>query len=167
MTYMTLLMVDQTVKTLVSILCDVLVKVGSFIFPTDFVILDCEVNFKALIILRRPFLATGKTLVELEIWQMKLRLNNEHVTFNICKSIWQLKDIRVVSVIDTVYDDALIVPFAKRLGVEALVAVIMNFDRDDIDEYDKMVSELYGRGSYFFAPKKLDLDLKSKATLPA
>ena len=40
-----LLMVDRTVKRPIGILHDVLVKVESFIFLADFVILYCEVNF--------------------------------------------------------------------------------------------------------------------------
>ena len=44
-TAMRLLMADRTMKRPIGILHDVLVKVGSFIFTTDFVILDCEVNF--------------------------------------------------------------------------------------------------------------------------
>ena len=41
----------RTVKRPIGILHDVLVKVESFIFPTDFVILDCQVNFEVPIIL--------------------------------------------------------------------------------------------------------------------
>ena len=44
-TAMRLLMVDRTVKRPIGILHDVLVKVKLFVFLTDFVILDCEVNF--------------------------------------------------------------------------------------------------------------------------
>ena len=47
------------------ILNDVLVKVESFIYPTDFVIFDCEVDFEVPIILGRPFLATGRELVDM------------------------------------------------------------------------------------------------------
>ena len=43
-----------------------LVKVESFIFPADFVILDCEANFEVPIILGRPFLATDRDLVDME-----------------------------------------------------------------------------------------------------
>lgn len=43
----------------------------------------------------------------------------------------------------------------------------MNFDRDGIKEYDDMVGTQYGRGSYTYTPKKLDLDLKSRTTPPA
>ena len=64
-----------------------LVKVKSFIFPTDFVILDCEVDFEVPIILGRPFLATGRALVYLEKGKMRFRLNNVEATFNICRTM--------------------------------------------------------------------------------
>ena len=44
-TSMRLLMADRTVKRPIGILHDVVVKVESFIFPTDFVILNCEVDY--------------------------------------------------------------------------------------------------------------------------
>ena len=66
-----------------------LLKVESFIFLADFVILDCEVDFEVPIILGRPFLATGRALVDMEKGQMKFWLNNEEVTFNICRSMRQ------------------------------------------------------------------------------
>ena len=65
-TAMRLLMADKTVNRPIGILHDVLVKVESFIFSDDFVILDCEVDFKVPIILGRPFLATGRALVDME-----------------------------------------------------------------------------------------------------
>ena len=65
-TAMRLQMADRTVKRPIGILHDVLVKVESFTFPTDFVILDCEVNFEKSIILGRSFLATGRALVNME-----------------------------------------------------------------------------------------------------
>ena len=65
-TAMRLLMADRTVKWTVGILHDVLVKVESFIFPADFVILDSEVDFEVSIIHGTPFLATGRALVDME-----------------------------------------------------------------------------------------------------
>ena len=50
-TMMRLLMVDRTMKSPLGILHDVLVKVKSFIFLDDFLILDCEVDFEVHIIL--------------------------------------------------------------------------------------------------------------------
>ena len=65
-TAMWLLMPNRIVKRPIGILHDVLVKVESFICPTDFVTLDYEVDFEGLIILGRPFLATGCALVDME-----------------------------------------------------------------------------------------------------
>ncbi|KAK4706812.1 hypothetical protein R3W88_033630 [Solanum pinnatisectum] len=63
-TKMRFIMADTSVKRPMGILCNVLVKVDTFIFPADFVILDCKVDFKVPIILGRPFLATGQALVD-------------------------------------------------------------------------------------------------------
>ncbi|XP_049414657.1 uncharacterized protein LOC125877396 [Solanum stenotomum] len=65
-TTMRLIMADRSVKRPVGILCDVLVKVDTFIFLADFVILDYEVDFEVPIILGRPFLVTGRALVDVE-----------------------------------------------------------------------------------------------------
>ena len=74
-------------KRPLGILHNVLVKVELFIFPVDFVIFDCEVDFEVPIILRRSFFSTGRALVDTENGQMKFQLNNEEATFNICRSM--------------------------------------------------------------------------------
>ncbi|XP_062093689.1 uncharacterized protein LOC133799703 [Humulus lupulus] len=55
----TLQMANRSVKHPWGINEDVLVKVDKFIFPADFIILDMEEYTNILIILGRPFLATG------------------------------------------------------------------------------------------------------------
>lgn len=60
----------------------------------------------------------------------------------------------------------MIVPIEKRLGVEALVAVIMNFNSEGIEKYKDLVGAFHGDG-YNYAPKKLDLDLKNRIIPPA
>ncbi|PHT40145.1 hypothetical protein CQW23_18999 [Capsicum baccatum] len=65
-TNMRLVMADRSVKRPVGILNDVLVKVSSFIFPTNFVILDCKEDSEVPIILGRPFLATGSVLIDMK-----------------------------------------------------------------------------------------------------
>ncbi|XP_059285627.1 uncharacterized protein LOC132039102 [Lycium ferocissimum] len=84
---MRLLMADRTVNKPVDILYDVLVKVDRFIFSANFVILDCEVDFEVPIILGRPFLATGRALVNVEKGDLKFRMNDEEITFHSCKSM--------------------------------------------------------------------------------
>ncbi|XP_016576538.1 uncharacterized protein LOC107874201 [Capsicum annuum] len=75
LTNMRLLMADRSVKRSVRILSDVFIKVASFTFPADFVILDFDVDFKVPIILGRLFLAIWRVLINLEFNKLKFRLN--------------------------------------------------------------------------------------------
>ncbi|XP_047252298.1 uncharacterized protein LOC124887154 [Capsicum annuum] len=86
-TNMRLVMSDRSLKRPVGILYDVLVKVSNFIFPTDFVIMDCEVDFEVSIILGRPFLATESVLINLRENELLFRVNNEVVWFDVGKSM--------------------------------------------------------------------------------
>nr|XP_009626931.1 uncharacterized protein LOC104117569 [Nicotiana tomentosiformis] len=63
-TSMLLQLADRKVKRPSGILDDVLVQVGKFVFPADFVILDCQVDEEIPIILGSPFLATGRALID-------------------------------------------------------------------------------------------------------
>ncbi|KAH9725430.1 hypothetical protein KPL70_007875 [Citrus sinensis] len=56
---------------------DVLVKVDKFIFPVDFIVLDFEADKEVPIILGRPFLATGKTLIAVQKGELAMRVNDQ------------------------------------------------------------------------------------------
>ncbi|XP_070013806.1 uncharacterized protein [Nicotiana sylvestris] len=75
-TSMSLQLADKTVKRPACILDDVLIQVGKFVFPADFVILDCKVDEEIPIILGRPFLTTGRALIDCETRELKMRLND-------------------------------------------------------------------------------------------
>ncbi|KAJ9536802.1 hypothetical protein OSB04_un000026 [Centaurea solstitialis] len=66
---------------------DVLVQVDKFIFPTDFIILDCEVDIDVPIILGRPFLATGRTLIDVQKGELTMRVQDQKVTFIVLDSL--------------------------------------------------------------------------------
>lgn len=73
----------------------------------------------------------------------------------------------MVSVIDVDDEEVVKVFIKERFAVETLVVVIMNFDSECIEEYEKTTNALQGMGSHHYAPKKLDLDLKNRQTPPA
>ena len=56
---------------------DVLVKVDKFIFPTDFIVLDMEEDQDISIILGRPFLATTRTLIDVQKGELTMRVQDE------------------------------------------------------------------------------------------
>ncbi|XP_060965092.1 uncharacterized protein LOC133034089 [Cannabis sativa] len=62
---------------------DVLVQVDKFIFPADFIILDYEEDREVPIILGRPFLATGRTLIDVEKGELTMRAQDEQATFKV------------------------------------------------------------------------------------
>ena len=139
-TTMRLMMDDRSVKWPVGILCDVLVKVDTFIFPVDFVIFDCEVDFEVPIILGRPFLATRRALVDVEPGEWEFRPNLEEFKFKIYRSIKQPWEMEVVFAIEVVIEDYLKIPIEKMIVVETLAVVLINFDADFQFDYGETVN---------------------------
>ncbi|XP_049363262.1 uncharacterized protein LOC125827979 [Solanum verrucosum] len=165
-TTMRLLMADQLIKHPVGILYDILVKVDRFIFLADFVILDCDIDVKVPIILGRPFIATGRALVNVESGKLKFRVNNDEVTFNICKSIKQPSDIHVVSTEDVI-DEAVASVSHLMLTNEPFESILANHDESEIQEYEEMIAALIGLGAYAQNPIKLDINIKNRCSPPA
>ncbi|XP_047257552.1 uncharacterized protein LOC124889625 [Capsicum annuum] len=95
------------------------------------------------------------------------RLNDEVVYFDVCHSIKKPKEMSLFSIIDVYYKDEREVSIKKKFIVEPLAAVLINFDSEGIKEYEEIVFALPRMGSYSYAPKKMDLDLKNWPTPPA
>ncbi|XP_070025788.1 uncharacterized protein [Nicotiana sylvestris] len=166
---MRLQMADRSIKRLVGIIVDVLVKVGKFHLPTEFVILDCAVDKEIPIILGRPFLATGRALMDSEQNEIKFRVNDEEVTFQASKGMKLPHEYESISVIDVVdeVEDAVKIKMEEQCLGEVLTAILVNFDGEDIEGYMESVNALEGLESYTYAPAKLSLDLENRATTPA
>ncbi|XP_016164495.1 uncharacterized protein LOC107607017 [Arachis ipaensis] len=73
---------DPSVKFPLGVVEDLLVQVGPFTFPGDFMILDMEEEKNASIILGRPFLATGRTIIDVQKGEVTLRVNEDEVVLN-------------------------------------------------------------------------------------
>ncbi|XP_024958990.1 uncharacterized protein LOC112499961 [Cynara cardunculus var. scolymus] len=87
---------------------DVLVQVDKFIFPADFIILDFEVDKDIPIILRRPFLATGRTLIDVQKGELTMRLPDQKVTFIVFKSLKYpdyLEECSSIAEIEVIYHE--------------------------------------------------------------
>ena len=88
-TAITLQMADRSMARPEGVLENVLVKVGKFIFPVDFVIMKMEEDTQVPILLGRPFLATGVALIDVQKGELTLRVGDEAVHFNLNKSLKQ------------------------------------------------------------------------------
>ncbi|XP_057734298.1 uncharacterized protein LOC130949656 [Arachis stenosperma] len=78
---------DKTQKQAIRVVENVLVKVGKYFLPTNFVILDMEESHTHPIILGRPFLATARALINVERGELILRIHDEQLTFNVFKHL--------------------------------------------------------------------------------
>ncbi|CAL2248124.1 unnamed protein product [Prunus armeniaca] len=82
-TNISLQMVDRSLTYPHGILEDVLVKVDKFIFPADFIVLDMEEDIDTPIILGRPFLITGRMIIDVEKGSLILRDADQEVEFKV------------------------------------------------------------------------------------
>ena len=65
-TTMTLQMADISMAQPEGILEDIQIKVGKFIFPMDFVVIDIEEDKHVSLLLGKPFLGTGAALIDVK-----------------------------------------------------------------------------------------------------
>ncbi|XP_065636347.1 uncharacterized protein LOC136070386 [Quercus suber] len=86
-TTISLQLADRSIKYPRGVIENVLVKVDKFIFPADFIVLDMDEDEEIPLILGRPFLATGRTLIDVQQGKLVLRVGEDEVTFNVFKSM--------------------------------------------------------------------------------
>ncbi|GJS71293.1 reverse transcriptase domain-containing protein [Tanacetum coccineum] len=82
-TRMILELADRTISTPTGIAEDVFVKVGTFFFLADFVVVDYVADPRVPLILGRPFLRTARALIDVHGEQMTLRHDDQSVTFKV------------------------------------------------------------------------------------
>nr|GEW85088.1 hypothetical protein [Tanacetum cinerariifolium] len=82
-TYMTLELAERLISYPVGVAEDIYVKVGSFHFLADFVVVDFDANPRVTLILERLFLKTGRGLIDMFEGELTLRIGKEAITFNL------------------------------------------------------------------------------------
>lgn len=84
---MNLTLVNRSITYPYGVLEYVHVRVDDFLFPADSVILDIPEDSETPLILGRPFLATCRALINMELGELILRFNKEKFVFNVFESI--------------------------------------------------------------------------------
>ncbi|GJY95476.1 putative reverse transcriptase domain-containing protein [Tanacetum coccineum] len=84
-TKLTVELADRTVKYPKGIAENVLVGIGKFVFPVDFIILDMPEDIKVPLILRRPFLSTARAKIDVFKRKITLRVGEERIIFKSVK----------------------------------------------------------------------------------
>ncbi|GKC72631.1 DNA-directed DNA polymerase [Tanacetum coccineum] len=84
-TRMTIELADRTIKQPKGIAANVLVRIGKFVFPIDFVILDIPEDNDVPLILGRPFLSTAHVKIDVYKRKVTLRVGEEKLVFKSVK----------------------------------------------------------------------------------
>ncbi|GJT11633.1 putative reverse transcriptase domain-containing protein [Tanacetum coccineum] len=84
-TRLTVELADRTVKYPKGIAENVLVGIGKFTFPVDFIILDMPEDIRVTLILGRPFLSTARAKIDVYKRKITLRVGEEKIIFKSVK----------------------------------------------------------------------------------
>nr|XP_016508042.1 PREDICTED: uncharacterized protein LOC107825674 [Nicotiana tabacum] len=118
------------------------------------------------IILGIPFLATGRALIDCETGELKMRLNDEEIVFNVQKSMRQPSKFANCSLIDAV--DVIVQSDDEVLTIEdPLAACLTNLEEVNSENLAEWVLALEGRGSWERNLEFEPLHLEKRETPPA
>ena len=112
---------------------DVLVKVDKFIFPADFIVLDIEEGKEIPIILGRPFLATGRAMIDVQKEELKLKVQDDEVRFSVFNAVRNPAESDACFMIDAV---EAIVPSQSGL-TDPLEASLVQNAKEELSEEAK------------------------------
>ncbi|XP_015949198.1 uncharacterized protein LOC107474121 [Arachis duranensis] len=86
-THICLQLTDGSIKLPSGVVEDMIVKVRPFVFSIDFVVLEMEEHKNASIILGRSFLATRRTLIDVQKGEVTLRVDEDEFVLNAIKAM--------------------------------------------------------------------------------
>ena len=144
-TTITLQMADRSMAQPEGVLEDVLVKVGKFIFPVDFLIMKMGEDTQVPLLLGRPFLATGTALIVVQKGELILRVGNEAVHFNLNRSL-EHPDVDAESCMDLENSSLLSVELNYDCTLQHYINEIeMNFQYLESIDCEMLPSSMYNK----------------------
>nr|GEX92762.1 reverse transcriptase domain-containing protein [Tanacetum cinerariifolium] len=107
---MTLELADRSISRPVEVAEDVYVKVGSFYFSANFVVVDFNADPRVPLILERSFLKTRRALIDMFEGELTLRVGKEAITLNLDQTLrysanYSDMTAKQIDVIDMAYEE--------------------------------------------------------------
>ncbi|XP_075475706.1 uncharacterized protein LOC142509906 [Primulina tabacum] len=156
-TRMSLKLADKYVKYPRGVIEDVLVKVDKFIFPSDFVVLDMEEDVEMPLILGRPFLATGKALIDVQEGKLRLSVGEEEINFDVFNALKHTLHTDDCFRIDDV--DSLVCNFVQDAMKDSLKATLTTeLKEDDLDEEKAEIVAYFNANHPWRKPMRMRLE---------
>ncbi|KAJ9560618.1 hypothetical protein OSB04_005778 [Centaurea solstitialis] len=135
-TTVTLQLADRSIVFPKGKIEDILVQVDKFIFPADFLVLDFEADRNCPIIVGRPFLATGRALIDVQKGELTMRVNDQQVTFNLFKTLkynGEIEDCSAITLSDDLEINSIRCPLSGD-NVTTEVDCADDFENTEVEE---------------------------------
>ncbi|CAN6555178.1 unnamed protein product [Malus baccata var. baccata] len=126
-TSVSLQLADRSVTYPLGILEDVIIKVDKFYLLADFIVLDMEEDKEVPLILGRPFMATARTLIDVEADTLTLRVQGKSIVFKLFEAIKRPLELEECFRVD-VLDGIVHANFASRSSNNELLTCLTNHD---------------------------------------
>ncbi|XP_057247562.1 uncharacterized protein LOC130589929 [Beta vulgaris subsp. vulgaris] len=104
-TRISLQLADRTVKFPLGILEDVPLRVGKFLIPCDFVVMEMEEDANVPIILGRPFLATAEAIIDMKKGKITFEIGDEKMEYTLTNSKASPSMGEIVDIVDVLNED--------------------------------------------------------------
>ncbi|CAN6568017.1 unnamed protein product [Malus baccata var. baccata] len=124
---------DRSVAYPRGIIEDLIIKVDNLYLPADFVILDMDEDMQTPIILGRPFMATARTLIDVEAGTLTLRVQDQSVVFSLFEATKRPGDVHDCMRVD-VLDNLLHAEIMPRLTSDPLLNVLHGFENKNTED---------------------------------
>ncbi|VVA28084.1 PREDICTED: LOW QUALITY PROTEIN, partial [Prunus dulcis] len=99
---------DRSITYPRGVIEDLIIKVDNLYLPADFVVLDMDEDLQTPIILGMPFMATARTLIDVEVGTLTLRVQDQSVVFNLfeaAKRPAEQQDCMRIDMVDSMVQD--------------------------------------------------------------
>ena len=161
-TNMCLYMADKSITYPLGILENVPTKVGKFVIPADFVVLEMEEDIEIPILFGRPFLRTAGAIIDMKKGKITLEVDNECMEFDVM-NIMKTTPIEVANRIDSldVIDECIEEVIYECLGDDP----IMPYDMQEVSKQVLEVTQYqpFNKKSRF-EPLKTEDDSKARSS---
>ncbi|KAM1087712.1 hypothetical protein ACFX2B_013063 [Malus domestica] len=122
---------DRSITYPRGVIEDVIVKVDNLYLPADFIVLDMDEDLTTPIILGRPFLATARTLIDVEAGTLTFRVEDQTVVYKLFEASIHSGDKQECMRVDAL-DGVPSAEFMRRSSIDHLSIKPPNLTRECI-----------------------------------
>nr|GEV15800.1 hypothetical protein [Tanacetum cinerariifolium] len=153
-TKLTVELADRTVKYPKGITENVLVRIGKFVFPVDFIILDTPEDIKVPLILGIPFLSTARAKIDVCRRKITLRVGEEKVIFTSVKPASSLiKRVYMLSLRERIELDLEVRLMGETLVLNRSLDLFFK-DYIDLNDLNELIELRRNQGDDLMLPMK-------------